>query len=113
MYFYKFGGDLYQFSKTGKAVYYVVSMSLRHRTLIEIINLLVLKEECFISIVQHIKRYLLDCKIGSDICHAELNRRAFSSSTASFNCWKLAFIFKYKLFSNLLDVDFVEHGKCF
>lgn len=84
-------------------------MSLRHRTLIEIINLLALKQGYFINVVQYVKQHLLDCKVVSDICHAELSRRVFCSSTASFNCWKLAFIFKYKVFYNLLDVDFVEH----
>jgi len=75
--------------------------------------MLPLKQEYFVNIVQYVKRYLLECKVVSDICHAELNRRAFGSSTASFHCWKLAFILKYSLFCNLIDVDVVEHGKCF
>lgn len=94
-------------------LYYIFHVSLRNRTLIEIVNLLPIKQECFINVVQYVKRYLLDCKAVSDICHAELNRRAFSSSTASFNCGKNACIFEYNRFYNLIDVDFVEHGKCF
>lgn len=92
-------GELYGFSEIGKALYSIINMSLRHRTLIEIINLLALKQGYFINIVQYVKQHLLDCKVVSDICRAELNRRVFCSSTASFNCWKLAFVFNINYFT--------------